>query len=62
MQRPREEGARVQVLSSREQTEMRIVVLAVVPRDTRISIEDLVCADIESDIDELRVGEVHKEW
>ena len=56
-QRPREEGARVQVLSSfakpdktNEQTEVRIVVPAEVPRDARISIEDLADVD-ESDIE-----------
>ena len=56
-QRPREEGARVQVLSSfakpdktNEQTEVRIVVPAEVPRDVTISIDDLADAD-ESDIE-----------
>ena len=38
-----------------EQTDVKIVVPLEVPRDTRISIEDLVYTDIESDIDELRV-------
>ena len=58
-----EEGARVQeaVPSSfakpdktDEQTKVRIVVPAEVPRDARNSIEDLVYTDIESDVDELR--------